>query len=176
MIFPGVATLTAVDGRKGEIAGYGAASTSCWTDESADNVASNALDRPLMTEQLDQALRRLVKASRADAALVFSRTSPTDDVFVLSGYPAGIPSGSIPSFVPDGVATGAIEHNPARLSERLPESMLRALPTPPTAARTFSLGMLSFGGIILSPFGLPLCRLPAPDQTQAFGILAVTLV
>jgi hypothetical protein len=36
--------------------------------------------------------------------------------------------------------------------------------------------MLSFGGIILSPFGLPLRHLPAPDQTQAFGILAVTLV
>ena len=43
-------------------------------------------------------------------------------------------------------------------------------------ARTFGLGVLGFGRIILSSFGLPLRRLPAPDQTQAFGILAIMLV
>jgi hypothetical protein len=43
-------------------------------------------------------------------------------------------------------------------------------------ARTFGLGVLGFDRIILAPFGLPLRRLPAPDQTQAFGVLAVMLV
>jgi hypothetical protein len=43
-------------------------------------------------------------------------------------------------------------------------------------ARTLSLGMLGFGRLVLTPFGLPPRRLPAPQQTQAFGVLAVTLV
>jgi len=43
-------------------------------------------------------------------------------------------------------------------------------------ARTFGLGVLGFGRIILPSFGLPPRRLPAPDQTQAFGVLAVMLV
>src|SRR5438552_14770604 len=36
--------------------------------------------------------------------------------------------------------------------------------------------MLGFDRIDLTPFGLPPRRLPAPQQTQAFGLLAVTLV
>jgi hypothetical protein len=43
-------------------------------------------------------------------------------------------------------------------------------------ARTLCLGMLGFDRIVLTPFGLPPRRLPAPQQTQAFGLLAVTLV
>jgi len=43
-------------------------------------------------------------------------------------------------------------------------------------ARTFGLGMLGFGRIVLPSFSLPPCRLPAPHQTQAFGVLAVMLV
>jgi hypothetical protein len=43
-------------------------------------------------------------------------------------------------------------------------------------ARTFGLGVLGFGRIVLAPFGLPLRRLPTPYQTLAFGVLAVTLV
>jgi hypothetical protein len=43
-------------------------------------------------------------------------------------------------------------------------------------ARTLRLGMLGFGRIVLAPPGLPPRRLPAPDQTQAFGVLAVMLV
>ena len=43
-------------------------------------------------------------------------------------------------------------------------------------ARTLGLGVLGFDGIVLAPLGLPLGRLPAPDQPQAFGVLAVTLV
>jgi hypothetical protein len=36
--------------------------------------------------------------------------------------------------------------------------------------------MLEFDGLILTPLGLPLRRLPTPHQTQAFGILAVMLI
>jgi hypothetical protein len=43
-------------------------------------------------------------------------------------------------------------------------------------ARTFCLGVLSLGGFVEPPFGLPLRRQPAADQPQAFGVLAVTLV
>ena len=43
-------------------------------------------------------------------------------------------------------------------------------------ARTFGLGVLGFGRIILPSFGLPPRRLPALHQTQAFGVLAVMLV
>lgn len=38
------------------------------------------------------------------------------------------------------------------------------------------LGVLDFGGIVLTSSGLPPRRLPASDQAQAFGVLAVTLV
>lgn len=43
-------------------------------------------------------------------------------------------------------------------------------------AHAFGLGVLGFDRLVLAPPGLPSCRLPAPDQTQAFGILAVMLV
>jgi hypothetical protein len=43
-------------------------------------------------------------------------------------------------------------------------------------ARPFSLGVLSFDFVVLTPLGLPLRRLPALHQTLAFGILAITLV
>lgn len=43
-------------------------------------------------------------------------------------------------------------------------------------ARTLLLGVLGFGRIVLTPLGLPPRRQPAPDQAQAFGVLAVTLV
>jgi hypothetical protein len=43
-------------------------------------------------------------------------------------------------------------------------------------ARTLCLGLLGFDRLVLAPFGLPPRRLPAPQQTQAFGVLAVTLV
>src|SRR5258707_8162612 len=43
-------------------------------------------------------------------------------------------------------------------------------------ARTFGLGVLGFGRIVLPSFGLPLRRLPTPHQAQAFGILAVMLI
>lgn len=43
-------------------------------------------------------------------------------------------------------------------------------------ARPFGLGVLGFDLVLLTAFGLPPRRLPAPDQPQTFGILAVTLV
>jgi hypothetical protein len=43
-------------------------------------------------------------------------------------------------------------------------------------ARTFGRGVLGFSRIVLPSFGLPPRRLPAPYQTQAFGVLAVMLV
>ena|SRR5580692_12489406 len=43
-------------------------------------------------------------------------------------------------------------------------------------ARPLRLGVLSFDGVVLAPFGLPLGRLPAPHQAPAFGVLAVTLI
>jgi hypothetical protein len=43
-------------------------------------------------------------------------------------------------------------------------------------ARLLGLGMLGFDRFVLASLGLPPCRLPAPEQAQAFGILAVTLV
>jgi hypothetical protein len=43
-------------------------------------------------------------------------------------------------------------------------------------ARPLGLGVLGFDRFVLTPFGLPLRRLPAPQQTQAFGILAITLI
>ena len=43
-------------------------------------------------------------------------------------------------------------------------------------ARTLLLGVLGFDRILLTPSRLPPRRLPASEQTQAFGILAVTLV
>jgi len=43
-------------------------------------------------------------------------------------------------------------------------------------ARTLLLGVLGFGRIVLTPLGLPPRCLPAPQQAQAFGVLAITLV
>ena len=43
-------------------------------------------------------------------------------------------------------------------------------------ARRFGLGVLGFDRIVLTPLGLPSRRVPAPDQPQAFGVLAITLV
>ena len=43
-------------------------------------------------------------------------------------------------------------------------------------ARTLSLGVLGFDGIVRTPLRLAPGRLPAADLPQAFGILAVTLV
>ena len=43
-------------------------------------------------------------------------------------------------------------------------------------ARPLGLGVLGFYGFILTPFGLPLGRLPALDLAQAFRVLAVALV
>ena len=43
-------------------------------------------------------------------------------------------------------------------------------------ACALGLGVLDFGGIVLTSSGLPPRRLPASDQAQAFGVLAVTLV
>lgn len=44
------------------------------------------------------------------------------------------------------------------------------------SARTLCLGMPGFDCIVLTTSGLPPRRLPAPDQAEAFGILAVTLI
>jgi hypothetical protein len=44
------------------------------------------------------------------------------------------------------------------------------------AARSLCLGVLGFGGGGLATFSLPLRRLPAVDLSQAFRILAVSLV
>ena len=43
-------------------------------------------------------------------------------------------------------------------------------------ARPLGLGVLGFSGIVLASLGLPLGGLPAPHETQTFGVLAVTLV
>jgi hypothetical protein len=42
-------------------------------------------------------------------------------------------------------------------------------------ARPLCLGVLGFDRLVLAPSGLPPRRLPTPDQTQAVGVLAVTL-
>ncbi len=42
-------------------------------------------------------------------------------------------------------------------------------------ARPLCLGVLRLNRLVLAPSGLPPRRLPAPDQTQALGVLAVTL-
>jgi hypothetical protein len=44
------------------------------------------------------------------------------------------------------------------------------------AARALSLGVAGFDVGVLTTFGLPSCRLPAFDLTQAFRVLAVPLV
>jgi len=46
----------------------------------------------------------------------------------------------------------------------------------PLAARAFCLGVLGFGVGVLATFSLPLRRLPVVDLSQAFRILAVSLV
>ena len=46
----------------------------------------------------------------------------------------------------------------------------------PLAARALSLGVPGFDVGVLAMFGLPLCRLPAADLPQAFGVLAIALV
>jgi hypothetical protein len=48
----------------------------------------------------------------------------------------------------------------------------RGLRTP----RTFHCGMLGFGSIVQTPFGLSPCCLPAAHLPKAFGVLAVALV
>jgi len=61
-----------------------------------------------------------------------------------------------------------------RCNCRLLRRLRRRLGT--LTARPLRLGVLGFDRIILAPFGLPFGRLPAPDQTQAFRVLAVTLI
>jgi len=43
-------------------------------------------------------------------------------------------------------------------------------------ARTLGLGVLGFDRFVQTPLGLPPSRLPAADQAQAFGVLAIELV
>lgn len=45
----------------------------------------------------------------------------------------------------------------------------------PTAC-SLCLGVLCFGRLVTATFGLSARRLPAPDQLQAFGVLAVALI
>ena len=93
-----------------------------------------------MTDQLDQALARLVKESRADGALVWSRSAPAGDALVLGGYPTGVAPGPLARVVPAGTTTGTATPDPADLAALLPETLIRQLPGAPVAARSLNVG------------------------------------
>src|SRR5271166_4264535 len=46
----------------------------------------------------------------------------------------------------------------------------------PLTACPFCLGMLGFDRLVLASVSLPPCRLPASQQAQALGVLAITLI
>jgi PAS domain S-box-containing protein len=87
-----------------------------------------------MTDQLDHAVERLVKASRADGALVWSHSGPTSEAIVLGSYPTAVGPGPLTCNVPAGT-TGATEPGSAALPALLPE-----LPAATGAERSLSLG------------------------------------
>ena len=92
-----------------------------------------------MTHQLDSALGRLVKESRAAAALVWSRVGKSGGAIVLGSYPVPILPGPELCSVPAGAATGAVETDAARMASLLPDDVLNELPTTPAFARSFPL-------------------------------------
>ena len=61
-----------------------------------------------------------------------------------------------------------------RCNVRFPERLWRRSGS--LTAHSLCLGVLCFGGLVTATFGLSACRQPAPDQLQAFGVLAVTLI
>jgi hypothetical protein len=61
-----------------------------------------------------------------------------------------------------------------RCNVRFPGKLRRRSDSP--TAHSLRLGVLSFGRLVTAAFGLSARRLPAPDQLQTFGVLAVTLV
>ncbi len=93
-----------------------------------------------MTHQLDNALKRLVKESRAEAALVWSRIGKKGGGIVLGSCPVPITPGPVLCTVPDGAGTGAVETDVARMASLLPDDLLQELPQAPALARSFPLG------------------------------------
>ena len=93
-----------------------------------------------MTTQLDNVLKRLVKESRADAALVWGRVGTKGGAIVLGSCPVPIMPGRARGTVPDGAGTGAVETDATRMNSLLPDELLRDLPTAPASARSFPLG------------------------------------
>lgn len=93
-----------------------------------------------MTYQLDNALKRLVKESRAEAALVWSRVGKQGGAIVLGSCPLPIASGPFPCTVPPGAGTGAVVTDAALMASLLPDVLLKELPTAPAFARSFPLG------------------------------------
>ena len=93
-----------------------------------------------MTLQLDNALKRLVKESRAVAALVWSRIGKKGGAIVLGSCPVPILPGPALCVVPSGAGSGAVEADSARMSWLLPDLVLKELPTAPALARSFPLG------------------------------------
>ena len=88
-----------------------------------------------MTDQLDSVLRRLVKSSSADAALVWCRSGRDGDAIVLAGHPVTVPPGGMPCTVPAGATMDAISTTPF-----VPEPVLRQLPGAPAVVRSVALG------------------------------------
>ncbi len=99
-----------------------------------------------MTHQLHNALKRLVKESRAEAALVWSRIGKKGGAIVLGSCPVPILPGPALCALPDGAGGGAVETDPGRMSALLPDDVLKELPTAPAFARSFTLG----GDLILT--------------------------
>ncbi len=80
---------------------------------------------------------------------------------------------------PGPVAQGSWWKNSCCVTTRLCNvryfGRLRRRSGSPTA-HFLCLGVLCLGGLVTATFGLSARRLPAPDQLQAFGVLAVTLI
>jgi PAS domain S-box-containing protein len=93
-----------------------------------------------MTTHLTSVLNRLVTEARAEAALVWCRVAPAGGALLLGAYPDGVPAGPMPGQIPDDSGSGFDRGDKDRLATPLPEPLLKQLPAPPSAARSFPLG------------------------------------
>lgn len=122
-----------------------------------------------MTDHLAGALRRLLTASQAEAAVVWGISRP-GSATVLSSCPADIvPAGSGWPMAQGGAAD-AVECDPDRLASLLPAPLRAELTGPPAAAESFQLGNEQFVTVVWGSTGAR-CEVAA-DELDAVAAAA----
>lgn len=93
-----------------------------------------------MINQLDKALRRLIRESGADAAVIWSLHTHPAEGMVLASCPAPMLATGTPWPIPAIEVSDAHERDPDRLGVLVPAILRVQLPAAPTAAQSIRLG------------------------------------